>query len=92
MPPTLRAPGVSGGRRAEEIALLVAGRQRLRPHAGDDVEVEIAQAVLILHVVDCANADGDAKPLQVGLVKEDAALVTLVLAQELDADRLRRWR
>ena len=75
MPGVLRRAGPVGGAGAEELALLVAGRQRLRPQVGDDVEIEIAQAVLILDVVDGANVDGDTKPFEIGLVEQDAALV-----------------
>lgn len=75
-------------RRAPEIALLVSGRQRLPPVGGDDVEIEIADPVLVLRVVDAADRNRDAEPLQRRLVEQRDALRRRAFDQELDRQRL----
>ncbi len=79
-----------GGRRTPEVALLVAGRQRLRPGRDDHVEIPAAQPVLVLRIIDGADGDGDAEALERGLVEQDEALGIRILGQDLDAQALRR--
>ncbi len=67
-----------------EIALLVARRQRFRPHVHDDVEVPAAGAVLVLGIVHGAHAHGDAEPLQQGLVEERNPFDAWIVDQYLD--------
>jgi len=76
--------------RSEEIALLVAGRKRLRPPIGGDIEVETAQAILVLDTIDGPNIHGDAEPLKIRLVEKQAALVTLIRGQKFHTDGLPR--
>src|SRR5215510_12605574 len=66
--------GRIGRLRAPQVALLVAGRQGLRPGGYDDVEVEALQPVLILDVVDISDGDVDAETGEVRLVEVDEAL------------------
>src|SRR6202022_978521 len=47
--------GWIGGLRSPEFPLLIAGRERFSPLVDDDIEIEAAQAVLILRIVN--NAD-----------------------------------
>src|SRR5262249_5582157 len=83
---TVARTGTVGGVRSEEIALLVARRQRLSPYGRGDVEVETAQAILVLHAVDGADRHGYAEPLEVGLVEQHTSLIALFHGQELNAD------
>src|SRR5579871_4991607 len=64
-------------RRAEEIALLVARRQRLPPYSRDDIEIKITPTIFVLHAIDPADIHGHAEALEVGLVEKDPSLVTL---------------
>src|SRR5665213_806916 len=54
--------------RPEEITLLVARRKRLWPRKGGHIEVEAAQAILVLDTVNQANIHGHAEPLQICLL------------------------
>jgi hypothetical protein len=56
--------------RAPEFPLLVAGRQRLSPYVGDDVEVEVTQPVLVLRIVHDADRRRHADTLERRLVKQ----------------------
>src|SRR5258708_39712960 len=64
--------------RPEKVALLVARRQRLSPYSGGDIEVETAQAILVLHAIDAANIHGHADPLQIWLVAKNTLITPLV--------------
>ena len=88
MPARLREPGRSAASRAPIIALLVAGRQRLRPTRGDDIEIEERRRFWILRGVDEAHADTDAEPLKRLLVGQHIALEGWVEAEELDSEGL----
>src|SRR4029453_15543378 len=88
--PDIARTGPVRRRRAEPVALFVARRQRLSPDRRGDVEIETAHTILVLHAVDGAYVDGHAEPLEIWLVEKHSSLVTLVLAQEFDADRLAR--
>ena len=77
--------GLVGGLRTPIAALLVAGRQRLAPGRGDDVEIPVAQPVLVLRLVDRAHRHGDAEPVERGFVEQKDALEARVLGEEFDA-------
>src|SRR5262249_18848081 len=61
---SVAAAGTIGRRGAEKVALFIARRERLTPYHRGKIEVEIAKTILILNVIDGANAGIDAKPLQ----------------------------
>ena len=88
MPIRLREPGIVGGLRTPEAALLVAGRQRLAPGRDDDVEIPLPQPVFVLRAVDHAHVHGHAEALQRGPEEQHETLGGRVLGQELDAVRL----
>src|SRR5262249_50009927 len=75
-----------GGLGSPVAALFVAGRQRLAPTAGDDVEVRCPQAVFVLSGIDSADTDADAEPLQRRFVKQHHALELFVVDEELDTE------
>src|SRR5262249_57320835 len=74
--------------RAPITALLVAGRERLGPGEGDDVEVPVAQAVLVLRFVDGAHGNCYAEPLQRRLEEQEHPFEAWIGGGEFDRERL----
>src|SRR5262245_7710889 len=72
-----------GGRRAPEVALLVARGFRLMEGAHDDVKIELAETTLELCAVNGAQADVDAELLQLRHIGEDDALEVRLPVEEL---------
>ena len=79
-----------GRLRAKVIAQLVAGQLRLPPGEGDDVEIPVAQPVLILRRIDRAYRHGDAEAFERGLVEQEDALEVRVYGEEFDRVTLAR--
>src|SRR5262245_14870643 len=80
-----------GGLRAPQVALLVAGREGLRPGGYDDVEVEGLQSILILDVVDHAHGKVDTETSKERLVEVGEAFRSRRIAryaENLDAQSL----
>ncbi len=82
-----RAVPVGGGR-APEVALLVAGRVRLREAVDDDVVVVAVFTALVLAAVDPAHACLDAELFQVLHIGQHYFLEVGVVEQELRCQRL----
>ena len=70
-----------GGFGAPIFALLVTGRQRLRPQIGSHIEIEIAHAVFILGRIDNPHRDGNTEPLQRGFEKQQDPLEARIIGQ-----------
>src|SRR5713226_8194904 len=58
---------------APQVALLVAGREGLRPCGYDDIEVEVTQSILILDIVVTSHGDVDTETSKGRLVEVDEA-------------------
>src|SRR4029077_18320337 len=80
--------GRVGPRRAPILAQLVAGQQRIAPRIDDDVEIPVAQPVLVLRLVDGADGDLDAEAFEQRLVEKKYPFEERDVAQELDGERL----
>ena len=80
--------GHVGRLRTEKIGCSLPGDSDCPHTFDDDVEIEITQTILILHVIDSTDINGQAEPFQIRLVEQDAPLIALIFAQEFDADRL----
>ena len=77
-----------GSLRTPETALLIAGRERLRPRRDDDIEIPLPQAVFVLRRVDHAHIHFHACALKRRFVEQDETLCRTIVDKKLDAKLL----